>query len=47
MFRTNSEIQAALARPDVKQRMLSAGMEPPPPADPVQAGAFIKGDLDR
>jgi tripartite-type tricarboxylate transporter receptor subunit TctC len=43
----NREIQAALARPEVKQRMLAAGMEPPPPADPAQVGNFIQSDLDR
>jgi len=43
----NREIQAALARPDVKQRMLAAGMEPPPAADPTYVGDFIRQDLER
>ena len=43
----NREIQAALARPDVKQRMLAAGMEPPPAGDPSYVGDFIRQDLER
>ncbi len=43
----NQEIELALSRPDVEQRMLSAGMEPSPAVDPAHVGAFIKRDLDR
>jgi tripartite-type tricarboxylate transporter receptor subunit TctC len=43
----NREIQFALARPDVEQRMLAAGMEPSPATDPAHFGNFIKRDLDR
>jgi tripartite-type tricarboxylate transporter receptor subunit TctC len=43
----NREIQAELQRPDVKARMLAAGMEPPPPADPATVGDFIAKDLAR
>jgi len=43
----NREIQFALARPDVEQRMLAAGMEPSPAIDPAHVGNFIKRDLDR
>jgi tripartite-type tricarboxylate transporter receptor subunit TctC len=43
----NQEIQFALARPDVEQRMLAAGMEPSPATDPAHFGNFIKRDLDR
>jgi tripartite-type tricarboxylate transporter receptor subunit TctC len=43
----NQEIQLALARPDVEQRMLAAGMEPSPAIDPAHVGNFIRRDLDR
>jgi tripartite-type tricarboxylate transporter receptor subunit TctC len=43
----NEEIQFALARPDVEQRLLVAGMEPSPAIDPAQVGKFIKRDLER
>jgi tripartite-type tricarboxylate transporter receptor subunit TctC len=43
----NREIQFALARPDVEERMLAAGMEPSPATDPAHFGSFIKRDLAR
>ena len=43
----NREIQAALERPDVKARMLAAGMEPPPPADPALCRRLHREDLAR
>jgi tripartite-type tricarboxylate transporter receptor subunit TctC len=43
----NREIQFALARPDVEERMLAAGMEPSPATDPAHFGDFIKRDLER
>jgi tripartite-type tricarboxylate transporter receptor subunit TctC len=43
----NQEIQLALSRPDVEQRMLAAGMEPSPAVDPANVGNFIKRDLER
>jgi tripartite-type tricarboxylate transporter receptor subunit TctC len=43
----NREIQFALARPDVEQRMLAAGMEPSPAVDPAHFGNFIGRDLQR
>lgn len=42
-----AEIQAALARPEVAQRMLAAGMEPSPVIDPVHVGNFIQQDPER
>jgi tripartite-type tricarboxylate transporter receptor subunit TctC len=43
----NAEIQLALARPDVEQRMLAAGMETSPAIDPAHVGNFIKRDIER
>jgi tripartite-type tricarboxylate transporter receptor subunit TctC len=43
----NREIQFALARPDVEQRMLAAGMEPSPAVDPAHFRNFIGRDLRR
>jgi tripartite-type tricarboxylate transporter receptor subunit TctC len=43
----NQEIQHALARPDVEQRMLAAGMEPPPPLDPAGVREFVAKDIAR
>jgi tripartite-type tricarboxylate transporter receptor subunit TctC len=43
----NQEIQFALARPDVEQRLLVAGMEPSPAIDPANFGNFIKRDIGR
>jgi tripartite-type tricarboxylate transporter receptor subunit TctC len=43
----NREIQFALARPDVEQRMLAAGMEPSPAIDPAHFGNLIRRDLER
>jgi tripartite-type tricarboxylate transporter receptor subunit TctC len=43
----NQEIQRALARPDVEQRMLAAGMEPPPALDPAGVRDFVAKDIAR
>jgi tripartite-type tricarboxylate transporter receptor subunit TctC len=43
----NREIQFALARPDVEERMLAAGMEPSPATDPAHFRDFIGRDVDR
>jgi tripartite-type tricarboxylate transporter receptor subunit TctC len=43
----NREIQRALDRPELKQRMINVGMEPPPHYAPAQFREFIAGDIAR
>jgi len=43
----NAEVARAVARPEIAQKLLSVGMEPPP-AMPAEAfRAFIKDDIAR
>jgi tripartite-type tricarboxylate transporter receptor subunit TctC len=43
----NAEIQRAVKKPDVQQRLLAVGMETPPAYAPAQVGDFIKTDIAR
>jgi tripartite-type tricarboxylate transporter receptor subunit TctC len=43
----NVEIQHALDRAEVKQRLINVGMEPPPHDAPAQFPEFIAGDIAR
>jgi tripartite-type tricarboxylate transporter receptor subunit TctC len=43
----NQEIQRGLALPEVQQRMIAAGMEPPPPLDPNGVRGFLEQDITR
>jgi tripartite-type tricarboxylate transporter receptor subunit TctC len=43
----NSEIQRAVKKPDVQQRLLAVGMEMPPSYTPGEVGEFVKADIAR
>jgi tripartite-type tricarboxylate transporter receptor subunit TctC len=43
----NQEVQRAVERPDVQQRLLAAGMEPPPTLGPNEVRDFIAKDIAR
>jgi tripartite-type tricarboxylate transporter receptor subunit TctC len=43
----NQEVGRAVERPDVRARLLAAGMEPPPPLGPAEVGDFIEKDVAR
>jgi tripartite-type tricarboxylate transporter receptor subunit TctC len=43
----NAEVQRAVRRPDVKERLLTAGLEPPPAYSPAEFGKFIAADIAR
>ena len=43
----NAEVRRAVERPDLKQRLLSVGMEPPPPYGPAEVRAFVERDIAR
>jgi len=43
----NAEVRRALEKPDIAQKLLGVGMEPPPPTDAPAFGAFIRDDIAR
>jgi len=43
----NAEVQRAVQRPELRQRLIAAGMEPPRPLDPEGFRAFIAVDIAR
>jgi tripartite-type tricarboxylate transporter receptor subunit TctC len=43
----NREVQRAVARPDLQQRLITVGMEPPPPYRPAEFRKFIANDIAR
>jgi tripartite-type tricarboxylate transporter receptor subunit TctC len=45
--RLNSAINEAIAEPDVKERLLKAGIETYAPATPAETGAYLKQDVER
>jgi tripartite-type tricarboxylate transporter receptor subunit TctC len=45
--RLNDAIDAAIVEPDVKDRLLKAGIETYPPATPAETGAYLKQDVER
>jgi tripartite-type tricarboxylate transporter receptor subunit TctC len=45
--RLNAAINEAIAEPDVKERMLKAGIETYPPATPAETGAYLEQDVER
>lgn len=45
--RLNDAINAAIAEPDVKERMLQAGIETYAPATPAETAAYLKQDVER
>jgi tripartite-type tricarboxylate transporter receptor subunit TctC len=43
----NAEIRRAVAQPDLQQKLIAAGMEPPPDYGPADVGKFIADDIAR
>jgi len=43
----NAEVRRALEKPDIAQKLLGVGMEPPPPMPAAAFGTFIKDDIAR
>jgi tripartite-type tricarboxylate transporter receptor subunit TctC len=43
----NAEIRRAVQRPELKSRLLAAGLEPPPDYTPEELGTFIAQDITR
>jgi tripartite-type tricarboxylate transporter receptor subunit TctC len=43
----NQDVRRAVALPDVQQRLVAAGMEPPPPFGPSEVRGFIEKDIAR
>jgi tripartite-type tricarboxylate transporter receptor subunit TctC len=43
----NAEIRRAVAQPDLQQKLIAAGMEPPPNYGPADVGKFIADDIAR
>ncbi len=43
----NAEVQRAVRRPEMKERLLTAGLEPPPSLTPAEFGSFIAADIAR
>ena len=45
--RLNKAINEAIAEPDVRERLLKAGIETYPPATPAETGAYLKTEVER
>ena len=43
----NAEVQRAVQRPELQQRLIAAGMEPPPALNPDGFRTFIEADIAR
>jgi tripartite-type tricarboxylate transporter receptor subunit TctC len=43
----NAEIRRAVAQPNLQQKLIAAGMEPPPDFAPADVGTFIADDIAR
>lgn len=43
----NAEVQRAVLKPQYQERLLAAGLEPPPPYGPEEFGKFITDDIVR
>ena len=44
----NAEVRRAVERPETQKRLITVGMEPPPPLDPDgSSAAFIENDIAR
>jgi tripartite-type tricarboxylate transporter receptor subunit TctC len=47
IVKLNQEVQRAVARPELRQRLFAAGMEPPPLYGPADVQEFIANDIAR
>ena len=43
----NEEVRRAVERPDLRQRLITVGMEPPPASAPSAVRAFVENDIAR
>jgi tripartite-type tricarboxylate transporter receptor subunit TctC len=43
----NAEVQRAVRLPQMRERLLTAGLEPPPALEPAEFGEFIAADITR
>jgi len=43
----NREVRRAVERPDLQKRLLTVGMEPPPPRNPAEFRTFVENDIAR
>ena len=43
----NQEVLRAVQQPELKKRLIAAGMEPPPPIDPAEFRKFVENDIAR
>jgi len=43
----NQEVRRAVERPDLQKRLLTVGMEPPPPQTPAEFRTFVENDIAR
>jgi len=43
----NREVRRAVERPDLQKRLLTVGMEPPPPQTPAEFRTFVENDIAR
>jgi len=43
----NGEIRRAVDRPELRARLVAAGMEPPPPYGPAEVREFLADDIAR
>ena len=43
----NREVRRAVERPDLQKRLLTVGMEPPPPQTPAEFRTFVENDVAR
>ena len=43
----NHEVQRAVQQQELQKRLIAAGMEPPPPIDPIEFRKFVENDIAR
>jgi tripartite-type tricarboxylate transporter receptor subunit TctC len=43
----NGEVRRAVERSDLQKRLITVGMEPPPPQSPAEFRKFIENDIAR
>jgi tripartite-type tricarboxylate transporter receptor subunit TctC len=47
VVKLNREVRRAVERPDLQKRLLTVGMEPPPPQTPAEFRTFVENDVAR